>query len=54
MNKEIINKNDKGQWHGYVELYYLDKTIQSRGNWKNGFIIGYSEYHEIETIYKIR
>jgi len=44
MNKDIININDKGQYHGYVEQYHNGK-LNHRGNWKNGNRIAYTERH---------
>lgn len=47
MNKEILNKNDKNQWHGYQEWYYNNKLFY-RGKWKNNRPISYFEDHVIK------
>lgn len=44
MNKNIENINDKGQLHGYVELYW-DNILTYRANFKNNRLVGYSERH---------
>ena len=45
-NKDIKNKNDKGQYHGYQEWWrHVRPKIQLRGNMKNGNFIGYVEDH---------
>ena len=42
MKKEIENKNDKGQYHGYQEYHTdLDK-VWLRANYKNGEPLGYN------------
>ena len=54
MNKDIINKNDKGQYHGYQQEYW-GNIITYRGYYKNNRIIGYFEYHMFEqTTFYIR
>jgi len=53
MKKDIRNRNDKGEYHGYNELYW-GNTGWSRGNRKNNNRIGYYELHEIKTAYYIR
>ena len=47
MDKDIINKNDKGEYHGYNELYFYGLLI-FRGISKNNKDIAYQEYHNIE------
>jgi len=55
MYKEIINRNDKGERHGYQEEYYSDGKLAYRGQSKNNFDVGYQEYHYLtETEYYIR
>ncbi len=44
MSKDIINKNSKGQMHGYQEWYW-DGKLSLRGNAKNGKMGGYREWH---------
>ena len=52
--KTIINRNSKGEYHGYQEWYYHQK-LGYRGKWKNGLEIGYEESHTWKhTIYYIR
>ena len=47
-----INRNSKGDMHGYQE-YSLTKVL-FRAMYKNGYSIGYAEYHSInETIFHI-
>ena len=54
MKKEIENKNDKGQYHGYQE-WYLSNRIYIRSTFKNGLEIGYGEWHyDKETIFYIK
>lgn len=45
MNKDIRNKNSKGEHHGYKEFYYVNGKLSLRANFKNGRIIGYHERH---------
>ena len=44
MKKNIENKNDKGQYHGYQQEYW-DNIITYRTNFKNDRPVGYSERH---------
>lgn len=44
-NKSIKPKNDKGDWHGYQELYNSYGDIIYRGYFKNGGDIRYTENH---------
>ena len=50
MNKDIENRNDKGQYHGYQEWYIGDgnNDLIVRANWKNNNAIGYHEHHMFE------
>jgi len=48
MKKNIVNKNTKGELHGYIETYDSHNNIISRGNFKNGSIINYYEMHYIK------
>lgn len=63
MNKDIINKNSKGELNGYQEryfndniLHYKNNSLNVRGNFKNGLVINYCEYHFFNkrTEYNIR
>jgi len=50
--KNIININYKGDIHGYQE--YSLTNVLFRAMYKNGYSIGYAEYHSIkETIFHI-
>ena len=44
MNKDIINRNYNGEYHGYQE-WYINNKIYYRGIRKNNNRIGYTEYH---------
>jgi len=55
MKKEIRNNNTKGQCHGYQEWYGIGNKLFIRTTFKNGRLIGYSEWHNAkETNYIIR
>jgi hypothetical protein len=55
MNKDIINKNSKGELNGYQERYFNDNAIQVRLMVKNNKFIGYIEWHGLrKTQYIIR
>jgi hypothetical protein len=52
MNKEIVNKNDKGQLHGYQEWYlYKNNKLWYRCNYKNGQRVGYYENHIYDSLW---
>jgi hypothetical protein len=52
MNKEIINTNDKGKFHGYNEISSpTTMKLLYRGNWKNNEEIGYLENHLFKLTY---
>ena len=54
MKQDIDNYNDKGQRHGYQELYNNNKLIL-RIKMYNGNLNGYYENHIIKhTTYNIR
>ena len=44
-DKDIKNYNDKGQYHGYQEIYNWNNKLWVRDNYKNGNKIGYQENH---------
>lgn len=44
MKKDIENKNQKGQFHGYQE-WYNSSGISFRSTCKNNLYIGYHESH---------
>jgi hypothetical protein len=57
MRKEIENKNNLEQHHGYNEWYnQFNYKIQLRGCFKQGNLIGYIEDHmsEEETTFYIK
>jgi len=57
MKEEIVNRNNKEQYHGYNEWYNGDYKITFRVTYKNGNKFGYGEYHFAsvkETYYYIR
>jgi hypothetical protein len=56
INKTIINKNNKYQTHGYQEWYTpFTNKLRFRGNYKNGKVIAYHEYHgSIKTLFYIK
>lgn len=43
--KNIINRNSKGEIHGYQELYWNKTKLAFKGKRKNDKPIGYGEYH---------
>ncbi len=47
--KSIINKNDKGQWHGYQE-WYFDGKLYFKGFWYNGIRVNYDEHYLIGNL----
>jgi len=54
MNKNIININNKNQYHGYQEWYTFN-TISHRGNWKHNTVYNYQEHHRVkQTTYHIK
>lgn len=53
--RDIINRNSKGQRHGYQQGFWVDNKTAHRYNKRNDVIIGYTEWHAIkETEYYIR
>ena len=42
-NKQIINYNTEGEYHGYQQWYGGDNELWLRGKQKNGLEIGYEE-----------
>ena len=54
MNKEIITKNNKNQYHGYQQ-WFINNKPRLRANFKNGNRIGYCEqYMAKQTLFYIR
>jgi len=55
MKKDINPKNDKGDLHGYQEIYDSYGALYYIGIWKNNRRIGYQEWHRVKkTEYYIR
>ena len=52
MKDSILNINNKGEYHGYVELYWAN-TVELRCKYYHGVEIGYLEWHDgkITTYY---
>ena len=54
MNKDIVNTNSEGAYHGYVEMYRGGYRLSLRGNWINDEPASYLEWHSFqETTYYI-
>jgi hypothetical protein len=46
MTKDIVNYNDKGEWHGYIQSCHGQYGyIVYRATYKNDNKIGYVEWH---------
>ncbi len=43
--KNIINKNDKGRYHGYQEWYFGNGKLDYKGFFNNGIRFAYEEEH---------
>ncbi len=43
--KDIINKNDKGELHGYQEYYWSNGELYYKGLFYNGVQIDYEEWY---------
>ena len=55
MNKDIITKNNKNKNHGYQEWYTTSGKIWCRGEYNNGKVIAYHEFHGgIKTLIYIK
>jgi len=54
MNKNIEPRNDKGERHGYSEVYHLNGQLWYKGNYVNGNRHGYWEHYftDGEVYYK--
>lgn len=44
--KDIRSRNDKGQAHGYWEVYWNDGTLYYKCFYVNNIIYGYSQLYE--------
>lgn len=44
-NKDIKPRNDKGQSHGFWELYWSDGSLWYKRFYHNGDEVGYEEWH---------
>lgn len=45
-HKNIVNKNPKGQFHGYQEWHNSTGKLRLRSIAKNGKSINYQEWHD--------
>lgn len=55
MKKEIENKNDNGEYHGYQEQYNSANYLRVRCMAKNGNPLGYTEWNiSKKTVFYIR
>ena len=53
--KNIVNRNDKNELHGYYQRVRTSNTLVVRLNYKNGNEICYEELHVLKkTIFYIR
>ncbi len=43
--KGITNRNDKGLYHGYIELYWRDGELRFKCFFNNGIKVDYQEYY---------
>ncbi len=43
--KDIVNYNNRGQYHGYQEWYNWPGKLRFRGNYMNGKRDGYREWY---------
>ncbi len=43
--KEIINRNSKGQHHGYQEGYYSNGNLWVKCFHNNGILVDYQEFY---------
>jgi len=51
-DKSKMPRNDRGELHGYVEIYHhLTNELSVRGHSHNGVDIGYNEYHNGKVAY---
>jgi hypothetical protein len=58
LTKDIKSFNDKGQRHGYWELYYYYGSLWYKRFYHNGKKVGYEEYYSylgelIDKIYNL-
>ena len=44
-NKDIMSLNEKGQQHGYWELYNPNGSVYYKCFYNNGNPVGYEEYY---------
>jgi len=53
MNKDINPYNDKGESHGYCEVYWSKDELWYKRIYNNGKIIGYCENYHYFRDYRI-
>jgi hypothetical protein len=46
MSRDIEPRNDKGEQHGYCEVYYYSGDLMLKGFCQNNKPLGYEEYYE--------
>jgi hypothetical protein len=52
--KDIRSRNDKGQAHGYWEVYWNDGTLYYKCFYVNNIEYGYSQLYETNEVYDIK
>ena len=52
--KDIRPRNDKGQAHGYWEVYWTDGTLYYKYYVLNNMAYGYSQLYETNEVYGIK
>jgi len=52
--KDIRSKNDKGQAHGYWEVYWNDGTLYYKYYVLNSMAYGYSQLYETNELHVIK
>ena len=46
-DKDIESFNNKGEAHGYWEVYYYTGDLMYKGFYQNGKLVGYEEYYDM-------
>lgn len=52
--KDIRSRNNKGQAHGYWEVYWTDGTLYYKYYVLNSMVYGYSQLYETNELYVIK
>ena len=50
MKKDLMPKNNKGEPHGYWEVYHSLPILYFKGVYENGLQVGYHYHHTRETL----